>query len=98
MMKYMLVIYGSEMAWSALDQNDAERIGSAHKALQSELANTRQLVDHMELAPDDAIVVRRPNSSIETTEGPLDSGGQILGGHYVVDCDRARAVEIAGRA
>jgi hypothetical protein len=97
-MKYMLVIYGSEKAWSALDRNDGERIGSAHKALQAELANTGELVDHMELALDDAIVVRRSDDRVERTEGPLDAGGQLLGGYYVVDCvDRARAVEIAAR-
>jgi hypothetical protein len=94
----MLMIYGGQRAWNALDQNDFDRIGQCHKALQRELAATRELVDHKELALDEAVVVRVNRGDTVVSSGPLTDGDRILGGYYLVDCaGHERAVQIASR-
>jgi hypothetical protein len=96
--RYMLMIYGSKAAWNALDQNDVDRIGQAHKELQRDLAATGELVDHKELALDDAVVVRVNHGDTVVSAGPLADGDHILGGYYLIDCSgHARAVQIASQ-
>ena len=97
-MKYMLMIYGSKSAWDSLTQDRIDEIGRAHRALQSDLSASGELLDHKELALDDSKVVRRERGSLVVTDGPFVGGKEILGGYYAVECvSLARAVEIAGR-
>ena len=97
-MRYMLMIYGSDEAWNALDQVAIDRISAAHKALQRELAAFGELVDHKELALEGATIVRKEQGKTVSNRGPFTEGRQVLGGYYLVDCTGLdRAVEIASR-
>jgi hypothetical protein len=96
--KYMLLISGRRTAWRSLDRDDIERIGQVHKAVQRELAATGELVDHKELALDDAVVVRASQGETVLSAGPLADGDRILGGYYLVNCrSQQRAVQIASQ-
>jgi hypothetical protein len=97
-MKYMLVIHGSDDAWKKLDRQAADRIGAVHRSLQAELEASGELVDHSELALEDAKIVRSQGGELIVTKGPFTEGNQVVGGYYLVDCrDVERATEIAGR-
>ncbi len=97
-MKYMLIIYGTHEAWNTLDQNTIDRIGGAHKSLQSELTASGELIDHKELAVDNAKIVTSDGVDLVITDGPFTEARQILGGYYLIDCaDLDRATQIAGR-
>jgi hypothetical protein len=97
-MQYMLVIYGSDDAWKKLDRQAAERIGAAHRSLQSDLQASGELVEHSELAFEGATIVRSDGGEVVTTKGPFTEGNHVVGGYYVVDCRNIeRAIEIAGR-
>lgn len=97
-MRYMLIIYGNHKAWNALTQAEIDDIGRTHKSIQRELAGSGELVDHKELARDNAKIVRTDRSGPVVSDGPFTEGEQILGGYYLVDCATLdRATQIAAR-
>jgi hypothetical protein len=97
-MKYMLLIYGNKVAWDSLTQSQIDEIGRTHRALQSELHASGELLDHKELALDDSKVVRTKRGKSVVQDGPFVGEKEILGGYYLVDCvSIARATELAGR-
>jgi hypothetical protein len=97
-MQYMVMIYGSHEAWSALTPEAGDEIGRKHKALQAELGESGELIDHKELAVEGARVVRRRGGVAETVDGPFTEGKELLSGYYLIEVDDAqRASEIAGR-
>jgi hypothetical protein len=57
-MKYMLLIYGNKVAWDSLTQDLIDEIGRTHRKLQKELSASGEMLDHKELALDNAKVVR----------------------------------------
>ena len=97
-MKYMLMIYGNKAGWDSLTQNVIDEIGRTHRAVQNELSASGELLDHKELALDNAKIVRTERRIPVITNGPFAGGKEILGGYYLVDCvSLERATEIAGR-
>ena len=97
-MKYMLMIYGNKVGWDSLTQALIDEIGRTHKTMQSELSASGELLDHKELALNDAKVVRTKRGIPVITDGPFVGDKEILGGYYLVDCvSLARATDIAGR-
>ena len=97
-MKFMILIYGSEEAWAAIGKEEADEIGATHRKIQDSLRITSELVDHKELALEDAWIVGSVGGSPSGSQGPLRAGGLILGGYYLVDCSgRDRAAEIASQ-
>ncbi len=76
--KYMLMIYGNHEAWNALDQNSIDRIGDAPKSLQSELTASGELIDHKELALDDAKIVRS-HAGYRSRSGTWAAGVHVRG-------------------
>jgi hypothetical protein len=97
-MQYMIMIYGNRKAWNALSPDEIDDIGRTHKSLQHELAGSGELVDHKELAMEDAKIVRSDRRAAVVSDGPFSEGEQILGGYYLVDCATLdRATQIAAR-
>jgi hypothetical protein len=97
-MKYMLMIYGNKAAWDSLTRDLIAEIGRTHRTLQNELSASGELLDHKELALDNAKVVRTNRGIPIVTDGPFVGDKEILGGYYLVNCvSLARATEIAGR-
>jgi hypothetical protein len=97
-MKYMLLIYGNKAGWDSLTQNVIDEIGRTHRAVQNELSASGELLDHKELALDNAKIVRTARRIPVVTNGPFARAKEILGGYYLVDCvNLERATEIAGR-
>jgi hypothetical protein len=97
-MRFMILIYGSNAAWSQLDQPIIDRIDAEHKALQAELSASGELIGHDELALADAVILRRRSGSVVTDNGPVSAGGAVAAGFYILDCaNKLRAIEIAGR-
>ena len=97
-MKYMLLIYGNKAGWDSLTQNVIDEIGRTHRALQNELSASGELLDHKELALDNAKIVRTERRIPVITNRPFAGDKEILGGYYLVDCvSLERATEIAGR-
>lgn len=97
-MRYMLMFYGSEDAWSQQSPDARERIGQTHRKIQRELRDSGELVDHRELPLAGAAVVRVAAGRTEIADGPFSEGSELLSGFYVVDvADADRAIEIAAR-
>jgi hypothetical protein len=97
-MKYMLMIYGNKAGWDSLTQNMIDEIGRTHRAVQNELSASGELLDHKELALDNAKIVRTERRIPVITNGSFAGDKEILGGYYLVDCvSLERATEIAGR-
>jgi hypothetical protein len=66
--------------------------------VQNELSASGELLDHKELALDNAKIVRTERRIFVITNGPFAGDKEILGGYYLVDCvSLERATEIAGR-
>jgi hypothetical protein len=66
--------------------------------VQNELSASGELLDHKELALDNAKIVRTARRIPVVTNGPFAGAKEILGRYYLVDCvNLERATEIAGR-
>ena len=97
-MKYMLLIYGNEVAWNDLATNGTEALDAAHREVLADLTASGELILSNELSTTDAKVVRRTGDRVLVTDGPFTESKEMIGGFYVVEVDGAdRAIEIAGR-
>ncbi len=95
-MKYMLLIYGDEEAWTEAAREDCyrESIELAHQ-----LNTTGQFLDTSPLQPTStATSVRVRNGKSLVTDGPFAETREQLGGYFVVNAkDLDEAISIAGR-
>jgi hypothetical protein len=97
-MHYMVTIYNTEAAITAIEGPDREEFERAHRTVNEELRASGEFVDSHELSDRDARVVRIERDGPVVTDGPVVHAKAWVGGYYVVDCvDIDRAVEIAGR-
>jgi hypothetical protein len=97
-MKFMILIYGSDEVYSALEPSEIGRIMAAHDLLQKELRATGEFVDTNELNPDGAKTLRKTGGRLVATDGPFAEVKEIVAGYYLVDCaSLERATELAGR-
>jgi hypothetical protein len=95
-MRYMLLIYGPEMAPSG---------GASMPDMEPWNAYTQWMIDTGiyragdPLAPSaDATTVRVQDGRRLTTDGPFAETKEVLGGYYIVDCpDLDSALEAAAR-
>lgn len=95
-MKYMLLIYSDENAWTAAEQKDcyAESI-----QLTQQLKANGQYLGASPLQPVSAATsVRVRNGKPLITDGPFAETREQLGGYFLIDApDLNEAINIAGR-
>ena len=99
-MKYMLLIYGNEEAFSSVGAESFAEILRATDALNQELFESGELVGAYGVADQvNAKVVRVTGGTPVVTDGPYAEAKEFLGSFMIVDCDSLdRALEIAARA
>jgi hypothetical protein len=97
-MKYMLIFYGSQIAWDSLTEADVDQLAKAHADIKHELTQTGEMVAACELEIEGAQVVKSNRETIAVTDGPFSEGQQVISGYYIIDCiDTARATEVASK-
>jgi hypothetical protein len=96
-MKYMLLIYGNQETWDALDAVGMENVWSKHRELMAELKASGEFVAADGLTTADARVVRIQDGVPAVTDGPFSEAKEVLAGYYLVDCSLERATELAVR-
>ena len=97
-MKYMLILYGSQIAWDSLTEADVDQLAKAHADIKNELTQSGEMVAACELEVDGAQVVKSTSETIAVTDGPFSEGQQVISGYYIIDCiDIARATEVASK-
>lgn len=95
-MKYMLLIYGDENAWTA---DERESCFAASTALAHELNERGSFLAASPLQPvATATCVRVRGGKQEITDGPFAETREQLGGYYLVEArDLNEAIGIAAR-
>lgn len=98
-MKYMLLIYGNEEAFSSVGAETLAEIIRETDALNQELFESGELVGAYGVADAAASkVVRVTDGPPAVTDGPYAEAKEYLGSFTIVDCDSLeRALEIAAR-
>jgi hypothetical protein len=96
-MKYMLLIYGNDETWDALQELGMEEVLAQHRKLSDELTANGELVDGIGLTTANARVVRVHDGVPAVTDGPFTEAKEVLAGYYVVDCSLDRATQIAAQ-
>jgi hypothetical protein len=96
-MRFLMLLYGDEVAEAALSREDRMRIVEEHTAFSRELREMGAFVSGEPLeASAAARTVRRRDRTV--TDGPFMEAREQLGGFYVVECpDMAAAIGLAGR-
>ena len=98
-MKYMLLIYGNEEAFSSVGAETFAEIVRETDALNQELFESGELVGAYGVADQvNAKMVRATAGTPVVTDGPYAEAKEYLGSFTIVDCDSLeRALEIAAR-
>lgn len=97
-MKYMLLIYETPDAREIFMSEDGKELMAQVNAIMSELTESGEYVGGQALAdPSQAKSVRTGGGSPAITDGPFAEAKEHLGGYVIVECDHARALEIASR-
>jgi hypothetical protein len=96
-MKYMLLIYGNEEAWSSMPPDEWRRLLDETDAHNRELFESGELVGAWGVGePVDTKVVRVEDGERVVTDGPFLETKEYLGSFTIVDVDSLdRALEIA---
>lgn len=88
MSQYMILIYGSESAWSQLPAEVAQKSFQAFMAYNKELAESGVLRSGGQLqSTNTSTTVRMREGKLATTDGPFAETKEQLGGYYVIDVD-----------
>ena len=98
-MKYMLLIYGNEEAFSSVGAETFAEIIRETDALNQELFESGELVGAYGVADEmNTKMVRVKGGTPVVTDGPYAEAKEYLGSFTIVDCESLeRALEIAGR-
>ena len=98
-MKYMLLIYGNEEAFTSIGEEALTELIRETDALNQELFESGELVGAYGVADQvNAKVVRATGGTPVVTDGPYAEAKEYLGSFTIVDCDSLeRALEIAAR-
>jgi hypothetical protein len=99
-MKYMLLIYGNEEAFSSVGAETLAEIIRDTDALNRELFESGELVAAYGVADEmNTKMVRVTDGTPVVTDGPYAEAKEYLGSFMIVDCDSLeRALEIAARS
>ena len=99
-MKYMLLIYGNEEAFSSVGADTLAEIIRDTDALNRELFESGELVGAYGVAGQvNTKMVRVAGGTTVVTDGPYAEAKEYLGSFSIVDCDSLeRALEIAARS
>jgi hypothetical protein len=85
-MKYMLLIYGDESAWTKMPQDEMNKMYAAYGTFTEELAKSGAMIDGSELHPSSmATTVRVRSGKTQTMDGPFAETKEQLGGYYLID-------------
>jgi hypothetical protein len=97
--KYMLLIYGNEEAFSSVGPEVFADVLRETDALNQELFESGELVGAWGVADQvQAKMVRVSGTTPVVTDGPYAEAKEFLGSFTIVDCDGLdRALEIAAR-
>jgi hypothetical protein len=97
--KYMLLIYGNEEAFSSVGAETLAEVIRETDALNQELFESGELVGAWGVADElNAKMVRVTDGTPVVTDGPYAEAKEYLGSFTIVDCDSLeRALEIAAR-
>jgi hypothetical protein len=97
--KYMLLIYGNEEAFSLVGPEVFAEVIRETDALNQELFESGELVGAWGVADQvQAKMVRVSGTAPVVTDGPYAEAKEFLGSFTIVDCDGLdRALEIAAR-
>ena len=98
-MKYMLLIYGNEEAFSSVGAETLAEIIRETDALNQELFESGELVGAYGVADQgNTKMVRVSGGTSVVTDGPYAETEEVLAGYWIVECDSFdRATEIAAR-
>ena len=98
-MKYMLLIYGNEEAFSSVGAETFAEIVRETDALNRELFESGELVGAYGVADQvNAKMVRATVGTPVVTDGPYAEAKEQLGGYYIIECANLdEAIEAAGK-
>jgi len=92
-MKYMLLIYHDEQAFSRLTEDARQEMYKEYRQLREELTTDSKFITGSQLQPTSmASSVRMRNGKAITTDGPYAETKEQLGGYFLIE------VETAGEA
>jgi len=96
--KYMLLIYETPDTRELFMSEAGSELMAQVNAVMRELTDAGELVGGQALAdPSTAKSVRTGGGSPVITDGPFAEAKEHLGGYVIVECDHARALDIASR-
>lgn len=98
--KHMLLVHSIPEAFDNRDasSDDIQRTFAFMEQLNKELTDAGEMVDGAGLAgPAEARTVRKRDGKAVTLDGPFAETKEVIGGYWILECDRDRALEIATR-
>jgi hypothetical protein len=98
-MKYMLLIYQNEPAWSALTEAERQQIYLEYRKLREDLLSKGKFVTGSQLQPiGTATSVRVRDGKELVTDGPFAETHEQLGGYFLIEAENLdEATAIAAR-
>ncbi|WP_237771473.1 YciI family protein [Kribbella sp. ALI-6-A] len=93
----MVLIYGNEETWKALEAEGMESVHDVHRALLAETRASGELIEAQGLTTSGSRVVQVRDNAPAVTDGPFTEAKEVLAGYYLFECDLERATELAGR-
>jgi len=87
-MRYLLLIYGNELAAMESTEEDMQVEMEAYNAFTKEVSDAGAMLGGEALQPSStATTVRVRNGQTASTDGPFAETKEQLGGYYMVNCD-----------
>src|SRR5215469_12172161 len=98
-MKYMLLIYDNEQAWTRISEPEQRKIYGEYMQFTEDIKASRNYLASSQLQPiGTATSVRVRNGKDLVTDGPFAETHEQLGGYYLIDAtDLDDAIAIAAR-
>ena len=96
-MKYMLLIYGNDQTWAALQAEGMDAVMERHRELTDETKAAGEFIGAQGLTTRNARIVQLHDGVPTVTDGPFTEAKEVLAGYYLLECSLERATEVAAR-
>lgn len=92
---YLILIYGDESRWDALDQEGRAAVDEAHRAF-NEKAGTVRAAGELQTSSTAMTVRTGPDGEPRPTDGPFSESKEVVGGFYLIEAEsQEEAVALA---
>ncbi|MEY9952763.1 YciI family protein [Leifsonia sp. EB34] len=88
---YLILIYGDESRWDALDEDARAAVDDAHRAFNEKAGEGVRAAGELQASSTATTLRTGPDGEPRPTDGPFSESKEVVGGFYLIEAESQEA-------